>query len=137
MESREEQIMEAAFSYIQPVLDASVILAAKYCHATGRTVVSPLDLEFAGKYCAMNALNLHHILGDFNHEDDEDEDEDEDEDDPDFIVNEEDLSFDDEFRKYEGDDELFNEVNRAVEVWNDWEPEFGYEIALKNAINRF
>jgi len=69
--------------------------------------------------------------------DEEEEDSEEDDECPEgFVVNEEDLSFDDEFRKYEGDDELFNEINRAVENWNDWEPEIEYEIALKNAINR-
>jgi hypothetical protein len=132
MEEREQILINTALGYIQPVLENAIVLGAKYCNATGRKVVTPLDIEYASKYCAMNSMDFTESVLD-----EEEEDSDEDDECPEgFVVNEEDLSFDDEFRKYEGDDELFNEINRAVENWNEWEPEFEYEIALKNAINR-
>lgn len=130
MEAREEIMINTALSYIQPVLENAIVLGARYCKATGRNVVTPLDIEYASKYCAMNSKEFTESVLD-------EEEDDSDEECPEgFVVNEEDLGFDDEFRKYEGDDELFNEINYAVETWNDWEPEFPLEIALKNAINR-
>jgi len=125
-------MMETAFAYIQPVLENAIVLGAKYCRATGRSVVTPLDIEYAAKYCAMNSREFTESALDEEEEDSDEEDEC-----PEgFVVDEEDLGFDDEFRKYEGDEELFNEINHAVETWNEWDPEFPMEIALKNAINR-
>lgn len=129
MEAREEIMINSAIEYIQPILENAIVLGAKYCHAAGRKVVTPLDIEYASKYCAINSRQFTESVLD--------EESDEDEECPDdFLVDEKDMGFDDEFRKYEGDDELFNEINEAVEMWNDWEPEFPFEIALKNAINR-
>ena len=51
--SREEQIIEAAMNAIQPVLENAVIVAAEYCKATGRDIVTALDMEYGMKWSAM------------------------------------------------------------------------------------
>jgi len=128
--SREEQIIEAAMNAIQPVLENSVIVAAEYCKATGRDIVTALDMEYGMKWCAMNVTGR--VFGSIL-PDNEDEETDSDEDD--MVVQESEMGFDDEFREYEGDDERYLSVNQAVREWADWEPETPAEIMLKNAIN--
>ena len=128
--SREEQIIEAAMNAIQPVLENSVIVAAEYCKATGRNVVTALDMEYGMKWCAMNVTGR--VFGSILPEEEQtDSDSDED----DMVVLESEMGFDDEFREYDGDDERYLGVNQAVRAWADWEPETPVEIMIKNAIN--
>ena len=128
--SREEQIIEAAMNAIQPVLENSVIVAAEYCKATGRNVVTALDMEYGMKWCAMNVTGR--VFGSILPEE---EQTDSDSDDDDMVVQESEMGFDDEFREYDGEDPAFLEVNQAVRDWADWEPETPVEIMIKNAIN--
>ena len=128
--SREQQIIDAAVNAIQPVLETAVVVAAEYCKATGRSIVTALDMEYGMKWCAMNVTGR--VFGSILPEEEQtDSDSDED----DMVVQESEMGFDDEFREYDGDDERYLGVNQAVRAWADWEPETPVEIMIKNAIN--
>ena len=132
--SREEQIIEAAMNAIQPVLENAVIVAAEYCKATGRDIVTALDMEYGMKWSAMKVTGR--VFGSILPEGSDDDSDDEGwETDDDMVVQESEMGFDDEFREYDGDDERYLEVNQAVRDWADWEPETPVEIMIKNAIN--
>ena len=132
--SREEQIIEAAMNAIQPVLENAVVVAAEYCKATGRDIVTALDMEYGMKWSAMKVTGR--VFGSILPEGSDDDSDDEGwETDDDMVVQESEMGFDDEFREYDGDDERYLEVNRAVREWADWEPETELEMMLKNAVN--
>jgi len=128
--SREEQIIDAAVNAIQPVLETAVVVAAEYCKATGRNIVTALDMEYGMKWSAMKTAGR--VYGSILPEGSDD---DSDSDEEDMIVQECDMGFDDEFREYDGDDERYLEVNQAVRDWADWEPETELEMMIKNAVN--
>jgi len=130
--SREEQMIEAYTNAIQPVLENAVVVAAEYCKATGRNIVTALDMEYGMKWSAMKLTGR--VYGSILSDSDE-EDSDGWETDDDMVVQESEMGFDDEFREYDGDDERYLEVNQAVREWADWEPETPVEIMIKNAIN--
>jgi hypothetical protein len=98
--SREEQIIAAYTNAIQPVLENAVVVAAEYCKATGRSIVTALDMEYGMKWSAMKLTGRVYgsILPDAD-----DEDSDGWETDDDMVVQECDMGFDDEFREYDGD----------------------------------
>jgi hypothetical protein len=132
--SREEQIIEAAMNAIQPVLENAVVVAAEYCKATGRDIVTALDMEYGMKWSAMKVTGR--VFGSILPEGSDDDSDDEGwETDDDMVVQESEMGFDDEFREYDGDDERYLEVNQAVREWADWEPETELEMMLKNAVN--
>ena len=132
--SREEQIIEAAMNAIQPVLENAVIVAAEYCKATGRDIVTALDMEYGMKWSAMKMVGR--VYGSILPEGSDDDSDDEGwETDDDMVVEESEMGFDDEFREYDGDDERYLEVNQAVRDWADWEPETEIEMMLKSAVN--
>ncbi len=132
--SREEQIIEAAMNAIQPVLENAVIVAAEYCKATGREIVTALDMEYGMKWSAMKVTGR--VFGSILPEGSDDDSDDEGwETDDDMVVEESEMGFDDEFREYDGDDERYLEVNQAVRDWADWEPETEIEMMLKSAVN--
>ena len=132
--SREEQIIEAAVNAIQPVLETAVVVAAEYCKATGRSIVTALDMEYGMKWSAMKMVGR--VYGSILPEGSDDDSDDEGwETDDDMVVQESEMGFDDEFREYDGDDERYLEVNQAVREWADWEPETELEMMLKNAVN--
>ena len=132
--SREEQIIEAAMNAIQPVLENAVIVAAEYCKATGRDIVTALDMEYGMKWSAMKVTGR--VFGSILPEGSDDDSDDEGwETDDDMVVQESEMGFDDEFREYDGDDERYLEVNQAVRDWADWEPETEIEMMLKSAVN--
>lgn len=132
----EEVYQEQALNFMEPVMKASVLMAAKYCHSTGRTVVTPLDFEYAHKYCAMNLDKVPDLLEGIGDEEIDEDDEWTTDEENEFVVDESELGFDDEFRPYEGSDEEFLDVNQSVSQWRDWEPEDMFQNALKNSINR-
>ena len=132
--SREEQIIEAAMNAIQPVLENAVVVAAEYCKATGRDIVTALDMEYGMKWSAMKVTGR--VFGSILPEGSDDDSDDEGwETDDDMVVQESEMGFDDEFREYDGEDPAFLEVNQVVRDWADWEPETPVEIMIKNAIN--
>ena len=125
-------MIEAYTNAIQPVLENAVVVAAEYCKATGRSIVTALDMEYGMKWSAMKLTGR--VYGSILSDSDE-EDSDGWETDDDMVVQESEMGFDDEFREYDGDDERYLEVNQAVREWADWEPETPVEIMIKNAIN--
>jgi len=128
--SREEQIIDAYMNAIQPVLETAVVVAAEYCKATGRSIVTALDMEYGMKWSAMKTSGR--VFGSILPDND---DEETDSDEEDMFVEECDMGFDDEFREYDGDDERYLEVNQAVHEWADWEPETELEVMIKSAVN--
>ena len=120
---------QTAIDIITPVMEKSVILAAQYCRACGRTTITGKDFEYAMKYCARYVVGQD--IGSILPAQDEDEDEDEDEDDVE-IVEETD---DEGFTRYDGDEDIFRRVNQAVDTWDAWVPESPVERYLFNAIN--
>jgi len=125
-------MIEAYTNAIQPVLENAVVVAAEYCKATGRNIVTALDMEYGMKWSAMKLTGR--VYGSILSDSDE-EDSDGWETDDDMVVQESEMGFDDEFREYDGDDERYLEVNQAVREWADWEPETELEMMIKSAVN--
>lgn len=128
---------DALVDILQPVLEVSVLLAAEYANACGRTTVFMQDFQRAIKYSAMNMVGKHigSILPEFEEEievEDEDDDEEEDEDDIEF-VDEEDL--DEVYTDYDGSNDTFNAIKRVNDDWDSWVPQNPAEEFLKNAID--
>lgn len=138
MLSRQEQIEEAiqtrAVEYLTRIMKYSITVAADYCKETGRTIVTPLDMEYALKFCAMYSHDID--MSEVDNIEDEDSDEGWETDEEGEFVEESEMGFEDEFRKYEGTDEYYLNINEAFQKWREWEPEYELDIALKNAINR-
>ena len=42
----------------------------------------------------------------------------------------------DDFKRYEGDNELYNKVNDAYDKWDTWVPQSPVEIMLKDAVDK-
>lgn len=121
---------QTAIDIITPVLEKAVILSAEYCGACGRDTITAKDFEYALKYCARYTVG-EHIGSIIPDRDDEDEDDESDEEDCEVVEETE----EDGFTRYEGADETFLRVNRAVDTWDDWKPESPAERYLFNAIN--
>ena len=109
---------------IQPVLELSIYMAARYAHACGRDIVTQKDVEYAMKYVAMHKVGDQ--VGSYL------SDEEDDSDDEEAIETTE----DGEFTRYEGDDENFLKINRAYDEWESWEPGCIAEQVIKNAIDK-
>jgi len=118
-----EQIQESAINIIQPVFEKSMILAAEYAKACGRTIVLAEDMEYAMKYCAMNEVGkkMGSHFPDIDEEEYSDEEFEDDEDVP--------------FTRYSGREYKFVKMNMAYDNWNTWEPKNPSERMLKNAID--
>ena len=78
------------------------------------------------KYSAMNLVGKH--IGTLFPELQEDSDSD--------SISCEDNEDDAEFTRYIGDDQLLNDVNKAYDSWDQWEPSNPTESMLKDAINK-
>jgi len=125
----EERQLEAIGDILMPVLEKSMLLAAKYCNACGRDVILPQDVEYAAKYCVMNTVGQDvgmSMLADEQESDDDSESDLEE-------VEQEECP---EFTPYTGKDPMMNAINDAQVAWATWEPTNPIEIMLKNAIDR-
>lgn len=116
---------QAAEEILTPVLEASVLLAAKYATACGRSTVTAHDMALGLMFAARNVTGRHTgtLLSDDDDSDDDDSIEEVDD-------NEE------PFSEYTGDEELYMNMNRCSQTWDAWEPESPAEVALKTAINK-
>lgn len=119
---------QAAEEILTPVLEASVLLAAKYATACGRSTVTAQDMALGLMFAARNVTGRH--IGTLLSDDDED-DEDDDEDSIEEVDDGE-----EPFSEYTGDEELYVNMNRCSHTWDAWEPESPAEVALKSAINK-
>jgi len=125
----EERQLEAIGDILMPVLEKSMLLAAKYCNACGRDVILPQDVEYAAKYCVMNTVGQDVGMSMLA---DEEESGDDSESDLEEVEQEECT----EFTPYTGEDPMMNAINDAQVAWATWEPTNPIEIMLKNAIDR-
>jgi len=121
------QYVNTMIDIMTPVLERSMILACEYCKACGREVVTAQDVEYATKFCAMNAVGVHigSMFPDVHVDDTEDDDSIEEVDDDECPP----------FTRYSGDDPSFVKVNEAYDRWDSWVPQSPAEEMLKNAIN--
>ena len=127
--SMEDQIMDSAVNIILPVMESAMVLAAEYSKACNRTFVTSMDMKYALRYCAINVTGRQ--VGSlfpeiYEKESDSDEDDDLE------IVEE----AEDDFTRYEGENELYNRVNEAYDAWDEWEPHSPVEKMLKDAVNK-
>lgn len=117
---------KAAIDIILPVIEASMIYASHYCKATRRSTVTAQDMEYGMKYAAMSTVGKH--IGSHFPEIYEDESE-SDEDDVEIVDDS-----DEQFTRYDGNEELFVKMNESFDTWDSWNPESPVEIMIKNAI---
>jgi len=121
-------IVQTADDLFRPVMESSIVLASHYCKKCDRDCVTPMDLNYAMKFCARYVLGKQ--IGTLYPEIYEDED---DEDDEEFdVIDDED---DTPFSRYSGDDEMMNKVNECWDTWDQWEPQDPMAQMLKRAID--
>lgn len=125
----EQQIIKAATDIIQPIFESALILAGEYTKKCGRCIITGEDVQYALKYCALNFVGKH--TGTLFPEDSEEEESDADEDEESDADEEE-----DPFVRYTGDDSLMNEINQAVDSWDDWIPGSPIECMLKDSVDK-
>ena len=125
----DDHILQTADDLIRPVMESAIVLASHYCKKCERDCVTPMDLNYAMKFCARNVLGKH--LGTMYPEIYEEE-EDEDEEEYDVIDTEDETPF----SRYSGDDELMNKVNDCWDTWDHWEPQNPMEEILKRTFSR-
>lgn len=122
----EQQIIDAAINIVQPVLESAMVLAAEYSKACDRTFVTAMDVKYAMRYCAMNMVGKHiGTLFPEIYEEESDSEEDLE------IVEEE----EDDFTRYDGENELYLRVNESYDTWDEWNPSNPMEKMLKEAVD--
>lgn len=128
----DKQIIDGAIKIIQPVWESAVILAGEYSTKCGRGILTGEDFKYALKFCAINMTGKHNgTLFPELEEEDDDSDSDEEEEGEEEVD-----ESDDPFTRYQGDDELMNKINTAVDGWDEWEPATPIEQLLKEAVNK-
>jgi hypothetical protein len=127
--SYEQNFVDCSIQLLLPVMENSMLVAAQYSKATGRTFITSVDMKYSLRYCAQHVLGKSHgsLFPEIYEESESDSDEDEVE-----IVQED----EDSFTRYEGDDELCNKVNEAYDMWDQWEPRSPAEKMLKDAVDK-
>ena len=126
-------IISNAIEIMKPVMESAVVLGGHYAKGCGRDCVTAMDVSYSMKYCAMNLVGKQ--IGSlfpevYGSDSDSEESEWETDSDQDQEVKEE------EFTRYEGSDELLNNINKAYDTWSTWEPYSPAEKMLKNAIEK-
>ncbi len=114
---------EAAVNILIPVMEFAVYAAAKYANACNRNTVTAMDMEYGMKHAARTYVGRQsgsHFSDSDSGSDSESEEYESDE---------------DEFTRYDGTDEIIQEMNRSYDTWGEWVPETPVEIMIKNAID--
>lgn len=122
-----EQFVQTAIDIMQPVLESSMILAAQYAKGCGRSTVTGQDVQFAMKFAARNLVGkqIGTLFPELAEADSDSE------------SSVEEVDEDEEpFTRYTGDDELLNNINAAVDTWEEWEPTGLAETLLRDSINK-
>jgi hypothetical protein len=123
----EDDIIKAATEIIQPVFESAMVLAGHYVKESGRNTITSQDVQYALKYCARNLVGKH--IGTLFPEDSDD----------DSVSDGSITEVDEEespFSRYSGDDKLMNEINEAVDTWDEWVPESPIEVMLKDSVDK-
>ena len=128
----EDQLIKSATEIIQPVLESAVIIASHYCRATGRTLVTAIDMQYGMKYAARNVLGTRTGTM-FPDDSDNSSDSDDDDSMPELVSDDDEM--DELFTRYTGDDKTFIEINECFDTWDDWEPDSPAGVLLKKAID--
>ena len=123
----EEQIIKSATDIIQPVFESAIVLAGQYTKACGRNIITGEDVQYALKYCSIHFVGKH--IGTLFPEDSEYESESE-------TTSSDEEEEEDSFVRYSGDDQLMNEINQAVDSWDDWIPGCPIECMLKDSVDK-
>jgi len=118
---------EAAVDLLLPVMESAMILASHYAKACGRDTVTGKDVAYGLMYAVRNVTGRQ--VGSLFPEAYDDEDSDEEE------LEEVDES-EEPFTRYEGDEEIFVNMNRCADTWDSWEPESPIERMLKLATDK-
>ncbi len=123
----EEEIIQTCIDFMQPVMEKSVIFAAKYAKACNRDIMTGQDVEYATRYCIMNKVgeDKGSIIPEA-YESDSDEEE----------LPEEVEGVEDTFTRYQGDDEQMNAINEAYDTWDTWEPTNPLEKIMYNSLKK-
>ena len=121
----QESYLTTCSELIKPVFEMAMIVAAKYCKATGRSCVTAKDIEYGMKFSARKVLgvqkeSLFPEIYDSEESDDESIEESEEEED---------------FVRYSGDDETMKIINEMYDTWDEWAPDSPIGNYLKNAID--
>jgi len=125
----DKDIIQSAIEIMKPVMESAVVLGAQYAKGCGRDCVTAQDVAYSMRYCAMNLVGKQ--IGSLFPEVYESSDSEESE----WETDEEGVPEpEEEFTRYQGDDELLNNINKAFDTWKDWEPQSPVEQMLKNAI---
>lgn len=124
-----EDFIKACQDITLPVLEQGMTLAAKYSIACNRTSVTSTDVEYCMKYAGMNLFG--EKIGSIYPEIYEDSDSSDESD-----IEEVDESLpENQFTRYQGDDELMNKINEAYDNWDNWKPQSPIEMLLKKSID--
>ena len=118
---------EAAVDLLLPVMESAMILASHYAKACGRDTVTGKDVAYGLMYAVRNVTGRQ--VGSLFPEAYDEEDSDEEE------LEEVDES-EEPFTRYEGDEEIFVNMNRCADTWDSWEPESPIERLLKLATDK-
>ena len=119
-----ESYLTTCSNLMLPVMEMAVVVAGKYCNATGRTCVTSKDMEYGFKFSARKVLGVQteSLFPDVYTDSDSDEE-------PEENKEEE------EFTRYEGSDETMCIINEMYDTWDEWAPDSPIGIYLKNAID--
>lgn len=122
----EDDIIKTATDIIQPVFETAIVLAGHYVKACGRTTITGQDVQYALKYCSRNIVG-HNIGTLFPDESDSESESDE--------VDEVDED-EEPFTRYTGDVQIMNDINQAVDTWDQWVPASPVERMLKDSVDK-
>lgn len=118
---------EASMDILTPVMESATILACHYSKACGRDTVTGMDVAYGLMYAARNVTGkqIGSLFPEIYEESDSDEDE----------IEEVDES-DEPFTRYEGDEELYVNMNTCADTWDSWEPTSPIEHIIKSAVDK-
>ena len=126
---RGDQIIQAAIDIFQPVMELSIVFAAKYANACNRNTVTIDDARYGMRHAAMTCVgkNSGSLFPEVYGDGTSDSESSEWETDSDGEV--------DDFCRYTGDDQEILDINRTYDEWDSWVPENPAEIMIKKAID--
>ena len=122
-------ILSTGYDILQPVMEASVVLAGYYAASCKREVVTKEDMALGMMFAARNVTGTH--VGSLYPEayesgDDESDDSDDEREEDEEV----------EFTRYEGTDEKCVAMNQCADTWDEWTPTGPAEEMLKRAVDR-
>jgi len=118
--------MDSAMNIFIPVYESAIVLAGHYAKSCGRSTVTAMDVQYGCRYAARNVTGRQ-IGTLFPELDDEDTSSEEDV---------EESETDEPFVRYEGSDDMSQQMNECFDTWDSWVPESPAEVSLKKSIDK-